>query len=188
MDFDKLDNEELLRLSLDAMNTGRDADSVVMLKTLLEREPGNAYAQYLLAAQHAQLGMMDRAEEGFRKTVEVAPDLVAARFQFGQLLLIKGESAEARQVLKPLTVMHDALGAYARGLSAAGDEDATTAVRELEEGLTLPQPIPALAMDMKNLRDRLLGLQTGATTEILVEEEATVVPRYLGAYQGQGNH
>ena len=83
--------------------------------------------------------------------------------------------------------MHDALGAYARGLCSAGDEDASNAVRELEEGLALPQPIPALAMDMKNLRDRLLGLQAGSTTEILVEEEAAPVPRYLGAYQGQGS-
>ena len=188
MDFDKLDNEELLRLSLDAMNTGRDADSVVMLKTLLEREPGNVYAQYLLAAQHAQLGLMDRAEEGFRKTVEVAPDLVAARFQLGQLLLVKGEAGEARQVLQPLTLMHDALGAYARGLCAAGEEDPANAVRELEEGLALPQPIPALAPDMKNLRDRLLGLQAGSAAEILIEEEAAVAPRYLGAYQGQSNH
>ncbi|RMH94078.1 hypothetical protein EBB59_02635 [Lysobacter pythonis] len=189
MDFVKLDNEELLRLSLDAMNNGRDADSVIMLKTLLEREPGNVYAQYLLAAQHAQLGMMDRAEEEFRKTVEIAPELVSARFQLGQLLLLKGELNEARQVLNPLTVMHDALGAYARGLCAAGDEDVAASVRELEQGMALPQPIPALALDMKNLRDRLLGSQSNsATQELLVEEEPAIVPRFLGAYQGQGRH
>lgn len=155
MGYDKLDNEELLRLALDAINHGRDADSLVMLKTLLERDPQHVYAQYLLAAQHAQLGMFERAEAGFRAAVAAAPDLAIARFQLGQLLVMKGTTEEATQMLAPLADRGDALAAYARALVAAANEDAPAAVRELDQGLALPQDIPALAGDMQRLRDRL---------------------------------
>lgn len=166
MNFDKLDNDELLRLALDAINTDRDADAVVMLKTLLERDPGHVFATYLLAAQHAQLGMMDRAEAGFRAVVQQAPDFAIARFQLGQLLLVKGAGDEARNVLAPLATGREALGAYARGLSAAAVEDLPTALSELEAGLALPQEIPALEMDMRRLLSRLQGvaIETAATT------------------------
>lgn len=162
MEFDKLDNDELLRLSLEAINTNRDADAVVMLKTLLEREPGHVFATYLLAAQHAQLGMMDRAEAGFRAVVQQAPEFPIARFQLGQLLLVKGSPDEARQVFAPLTSDRQALGAYARALSAAAQEDLPTALAELEAGLALPQEIPALELDMRRLHDQLQVAATQA--------------------------
>lgn len=158
MDYDKLDNEELLRLSLGAMNAGRDADALVMLKTLLAREPGHAHAQYLLAAQHAQLGMLDRAEEGFRKLLATGAELPPARFQFSQLLLMKGAGQEAQSVLAPLVSKGDALGAYARALSAAAGNDLDAAVSELQAGLELPQDIPALTADMRRLSEQFSAL------------------------------
>ena len=144
MDIAKLDNEELLRLSLDAINRGADADSLVLLKTLLEREPDNANAHYLLAAQHAQLGMFDRAEQGFRAVAARAPQLPTARFQLAQLLIMKGAQDEARAVLAPLRTQADALGAYARALDAVAADDAAKASEELEKGLEMAQDNPAL--------------------------------------------
>lgn len=156
MNYEKLDNEELLRLSLAAMNGARDADAVVMLKTLVERTPDHAYGQYLLAAQHAQMGLMDRAESGFRAAVQLAPEFPMARFQLGQLLLLKDERQEARETLAPLQSADDsALSAYASALIALGDEQLALAAEHLEAGLTKPQPIPALAEDMRKLRTSL---------------------------------
>lgn len=159
MTYDKIDNEELLRLALDAMNTGRDAESLELLKSLLERDGANTYARYLLAAQHAQLGMMDRAEEGFRAVVSAAPELEVARFQLGQLLLLKGDAAGARAMFAPLAAAPagQALGSYARALSAASVEDVGTAVSELQQGLSCAQDIPALAGDMRRLLEQLGG-------------------------------
>lgn len=182
MSFDKLDNDELLRLALDAMNTGRDADSVAMLKTLLARAPDNAHALYLLAAQHAQMGLMERAEEGFRQAVRLAPELATARFQLGQLLLIKGDSQDAKQVLLPLAGQTDALGAYARGMCAAADDDAPLAIAAIAEGLALPQPVPALAGDMTALRGRLQALLAGGEGSP-APATTTTAPRFMGAYQ-----
>lgn len=163
MNYDKLDNDELLGLSLDAINNGRDADSVVMLKTLLERDPQHLFGQYLLAAQHAQLSMLDRAEDGFRAVVAQAPDFSIARFQLAQLLLLKGEAEEARRLLMPVAAQRDALGGYARALRVA-DDDVAGAIRELDAGLAMPQEIPALADDMQRVRDQLakyLGADAG---------------------------
>lgn len=181
MPFSKLDNDELLHLALEAMNTGRDADSVAMLKTLLERQPGNGYALYLLAAQHAQMGLLDRAEEGFRMAVAAAPELPTARFQLGQLLAVKGAASEAREVLQPLTVRQDSLGAYARGISAAAGEDVAVAIEALQQGLAMPQEIPALAGDMRGLLGRLESLQMADAPAFPVP--GTVPSRVLGAYQ-----
>lgn len=152
MTFETLDNDELLRLALDAMNSGKDAESVVMLKTLIERDPGNAYGQYLLAAQHAQMGLMDRAEAGFRAAIGAGLDMPVARFQLGQLLLLKGEAGEAKALLASLGASADAaLAAYARGMIAVAEENAGAAIAHLREGLALPQSIPALGADMRRL-------------------------------------
>lgn len=165
MTYSILDNDELLRLALDAMNTGRDAESVVMLKTLTERDPGNAYGHYLLAAQHAQMGLMDRAEVGFRAAVDSGLEIPAARFQLGQLLLLKGENDEARQVLSGLQAdAGNALGDYAQALMALAGEDVAAGIGYLQSGLRYPQEIPALAEDMRRLLVGLEAQQNGAET------------------------
>lgn len=181
MNFDNLDNEELLRLSLDAINGGRDSEAISMLKQMLAREPGHLHATYLLAAQHAQIGLFDRAESGFRTVVAMSPDFSIARFQLGQLLTMKGAADDARDVLSPLFSGTDALSAYARGMSALAAGDAQTGVRELEQGLLLPQEIPALTSDMQRLRDNLL--QNGAAEASPVSApEPPSAPVYLAGY------
>lgn len=186
MNYDKLDNAELLRLALGAINGGQDADSVVMLKTLLERDPNHVYGQYLLAAQHAQMGMLDRAEAGFRSVVDTAPDLAIARFQLGQLLLLKGAAGEARQFLRVLCSNNDALGAYARALSAAANHDIGTAIAEAGAGLALPQDIPALATDMQRLHDQWRQAGMVSDTAAAMATQSPVSPMFLSGYGREG--
>jgi Flp pilus assembly protein TadD len=173
MSYDRLDNEELLRLSLSAMTANRDAEATELLKTLVERDPSHAYGHYLLAAQHAQLGMMDRAEAGFRTATDLSPtDFPMPRFQLGQLLLLKGETSEARDTLAPLTEGSGSLSAYAAALSALAALDIPSAIQQLQQGLELPQAIPALAQDMARL------LQQLREREPLVDQEE---PAAVGA-------
>lgn len=155
MNHELLDNEELMFVALDAVNHGRFGEGISVLKTLLQREPGHANARYLLAAQHAQLGMFERAEIGFRALLETSPGFTVARFQLGQLLLMREAMIEAKTVLSPLVGGEDALGAYARALCAFADGEHPTVLRELDEGLRLPQTVPTLATDMQALRARL---------------------------------
>ncbi len=189
MTYEKLDNDELLRLALDAINSDRDAESVAMLKILLERDPHHVHGQYLLAAQHAQMGLMDRAESGFRAVVAQAPDFPMARFQLGQLLLTKGSNVEAKRLFAPLAELPagDALGAFARALSAAADDDAGEMIHQLQEGLACPQPVPALAMDMQRLLGRLNGAEPIASEGATVSAPIAAAPMFLSNYGRQGN-
>lgn len=179
MDLTKLDNDELLHLSLEAMNASRDADSIVILKTLLERDNDHAHARYLLAAQYAQIGMYDRAEEGFRGLIESRSALPAARFQFAQLLLMKGATDEARDVLAPVAPQQDALGAYARALIAVSRENIADAISEIKAGLLQPQEIPALAFDMQQLCNKLVGDAGGAVAAV---PQTGSAPLFLTGY------
>ena len=188
MTYEKLDNDELLRVSLDAINHDRSAEAIEMLKTLLERDPNHVFATYLLAAQHAQLGMMDRAEEGFGRTVQMAPEFPIARFQLGQLLLVKADAAGAKATLAPLADLPaaQALSHYAKGLIAAADEDAAGAIAQLQAGLACAQEIPALAADMQRVIANLQALGTAAAPAA-AEPAAPVAPIFLTAY-GKTSH
>ena len=190
MTYEKLDNDELLRIALEAVNQDRNGEAVSMLKTLLERDPTHVFATYLLAAEHAQLGLMDRAEEGFRKTVQMAPDFSIARFQLGQLCLVKGDPVAAKSMLAPLTNLPegDALLGYAKGLIAAADEDAGEAIHQLQAGLVCPQEIPALAMDMRKVLENLLALGGAAPLQMPTASQLpSVAPMYLSSYGKAGN-
>lgn len=157
MAYDRLNNDEMLRIALEAINADRTAEALELLKALLERDPGHVFATYLLAAQHAQLGLFDDAERGFRRAVELAPDFDIARFQWGQIFFTRGEAEAARSALQPLAAKEDgqALIHYARGLVAAAEENAPGAVAELQRGLACPQDIPVLAADMRRLAGNL---------------------------------
>ncbi|WP_433851518.1 hypothetical protein [Stenotrophomonas nitritireducens] len=153
MEYEALDDDELLHLSLDAINGARDADAVVLLKVLTGRSPGNPLAYYLLAAQHAQTGLMDRAEQGFKRAVELAPEFAMAHFQLGQLMLVKGDAAAAAHEFRQVRSDDPAIACYAEGLCALAEERPADALASLQRGLGLPQAIPALAQDMRRLID-----------------------------------
>lgn len=155
--------KELIHMSLLAMNASRDEEAMALLAALLEREPEHAQANYLLAAQHAQLGMLDQAEAGFRKATALAGNAFPMpRFQLGQLLMVQDRPGEAVDVLLPLTNAADpALRAYANAFIALAGQQVTDAVAALREGLQHPQGIPVLADDMRRLAadlERSLGV------------------------------
>lgn len=185
---ENLDNDELLRTALDAINHARSADALSLLKTLVERDPANAFGHYLMAAEHMQLGMVDRAEEGFRRVVGLAPDFPIARFQLGQLYLVKGDEASAISTLTPLTALHTgtALSFYAKGLVAAASGDAASAIDELRAGLACEQEIPALAGDMQRLLASFLASQNGDSALPESPVAGSAAPLYLSGYGKPG--
>jgi Flp pilus assembly protein TadD len=152
---ERLDTSTLLRDALDAIQGARDVEAVRLLKTVLEREPDNLHAQYLLAIQHAQLGLFERAEERLRALLTVVPEFVVARFQLAQLLVMRGTAKDAREWLQPVLAQADPLGAYARGLLAAAEGDRDGACATIEAALRLQQPVPVLADDMRRLCGQL---------------------------------
>ncbi|HWS41189.1 MAG TPA: hypothetical protein VN247_07895 [Arenimonas sp.] len=162
MSYQNLDNEEILRLAISAIDQDNHVEAISLLKGLLERDSNHVFANYLLAAEHAQIGMVDRAEAGFSRTVALAPDFNIARFQLGQIHLVKGDNSAAKLVLEPLTRSADQnqeLSHYAKGLVALTEDNVEMAVSELQAGLAYQHEIPALAADMRRIVSNLAGSQ-----------------------------
>lgn len=101
-----LNAEELLHLALHATNHDEPEKAVVHLKRLLQIEPENAQALYLLGALHAEIGMHEQAETEMSKALEIDPKLFTARFQLGLLQLTSGRIDAATKTWEAL----DALG------------------------------------------------------------------------------
>jgi len=177
VNYGQLDNDELLSISLDAINNSRYEDAVVLLKVLVNRAPTHFLGHYLLAAQHAQLGLFERAESEFRRVAELAPDFAMAHFQLGQLLLVKGDAEGAVSQFNAVGDDDPALHAYAEGLSALGVQQAAAALSALRRGLALPQTVAALTGDMQRLADQLQagGAAVAAEAELTERVGATML-------------
>lgn len=104
-----LDGTELLHLALEASGRDDHGAAIQYLKQAIDLPAGSTamsgdYAKYLymLGAEYAQIGMMDRAAENMAQAIEMDPDLHTARFQLGLLHITCAQPAQALSVLAPL--------------------------------------------------------------------------------------
>ncbi len=179
-----LSREELIRLSVEAMQHSRDADALLLLKWLVVKHADEPIGHYLLGAMHAQLGMWDEAEAGFRQSLAIGGAPPMARFQLGQLLLTRGRLGEAAVELQAMAGEGSALGQYAAGLARLAAEDVEGGVALIEAGLAMPQAPDAMQSDMRRLVEdlragRMGGGEPPAPTAPAAEE---AIGPYLGQY------
>jgi len=99
---ERLDADELLQLCLRAAAENRHEDAIAYLKRALAVKPRDGRLHYMLAAEHAQIGLYDRAAEEMAKAVELDPSLVTAHFQLGLLHLTSGRVPQAESAWRPL--------------------------------------------------------------------------------------
>ncbi|HET9448672.1 MAG TPA: hypothetical protein VFO35_20545, partial [Steroidobacteraceae bacterium] len=124
-----------------------------------QQQPRNARAIYLLAVQHAELGLTARAAAGIKIALLIEPDLELARFQLGLLLLFdNNEPIEARGYLDRLrTSQNRALRAYAEAMIAICDNRMTLARQKLVVGLAESSPDSPLALLMRRVLESMLS-------------------------------
>src|SRR5688572_28028623 len=101
-----LDVDELLQLALNASRNEDHATAITKLKQALEISPNNAKVLYLLGAEHAHIGLYERAIEQIDRAVRLDPDQATAVFQLGLLYITTGQVEKAINAWTPL----DALG------------------------------------------------------------------------------
>jgi len=150
-----LDQEELLHLAMEASRQQRHGDAIDYLKQAVERSDSNYKALYLLAAQHAQIGMTERAIEEFNKALAIEPNLPPARFQLGLLLLCNARVQEALEALEPLEQLaeSDPYLHFKRGLECLCRDDFAGCEQNLKRGMELNTVNPALNVDMQRILD-----------------------------------
>ena len=149
----KLTPEELLHLALDATKKDNSESSIEYLKRAIELSPNDGRLHYMLAAEHAQIGMFNEATQEMTLAVQLDPSLHTAHFQLGLLHLTSGRVEQAITAWAPL----DALGEdnflflFKSGLEHLARDEFAPCIDKLKRGITLNTLNTALNNDMQRV-------------------------------------
>ena len=194
-----LDAEELLHLSLKAMEQDRDEDAITLLKRALAVAPGSGLLHHLLGAMYAELNMTDRAITEMTKAIELAPELEMARFQLGLLHYTAADLELAEQVWEPLSHLppEHHLALFRSGLLALVNDEYEKAAQDLIRGIELNTDHPSLNNDIRMLIELAEQAVDEAIAETNAQENAGAEPEppvadagrhvLLSGYQGLGD-
>jgi tetratricopeptide (TPR) repeat protein len=159
----ELDEAELLHLALHAMGNDRHEESMRLLKRTLHAFPASARARYLLGAEHAQIGLYDRAVAEMTEAVKLDPGLAVAHFQLGLLHVTAGRVREAQAAWLPLDRLatDDPLRLFKSAMLHLVHNEFAACIENLQAGIarnTLNKP---LNDDMRRLLADVQSRQTG---------------------------
>jgi tetratricopeptide (TPR) repeat protein len=148
-----LDSEELLHLALQASKTGQHESCVLLLKRLLAKDPQNARAFYLLGAEHAQIGLYDRAKDEMARAIELSPGMHAARFQLGMLFITSGQVEPALTAFAPLSAdsASEPFHSFAKGMEFLAQDAFSECKEALEHGIATNHSNEPLNDDMRKI-------------------------------------
>ncbi len=165
---ERLDVDELLQLALQASKENRNEQSITYLKRALDLKPREGRLHYMLAAEHAQMGLYDRAAEEMAKAVELDPSLVTAYFQLGLLHLTSGRVAQAESAWRPLDKLgpDHFLHLFKTGMLHLARDEFKECKSCLERGIKANNFNEALNVDMRrvlhDVQERLGKQEPGA--------------------------
>ena len=190
-----LDGPELLHLALEASGRNDHGSAIAYLKQALDLPEGSTatsgdYAKYLymLGAEYAQIGMMDRAAEHMAQALDMDPALHTARFQLGLLHITCNQPAQALSVLAPLEKLPDteAFHHFGTGLQLLLQDKLTACSEALQRGIELnsASPVPNLALnaDMNKLIANIAQYGDGAQTAAAMGQPNVETGFLMSAY------
>lgn len=156
-----LDDQELLHLAIRASNENHHEEAIRHLKQAIDLAPMNAKAYYMLGAEHAEIGMFDRAVEEMAKAVKLDPSLITASFQLGLLHITSGRVAEAKAAWQPLDKLGDnnPIYLFKKGMLDLAEDKFDDARQALEKGISLNKANEALNVDMRRMLEKIMAAQ-----------------------------
>jgi len=163
----KLTAEELLHLAIESSKKDNTESTINYLKRAIELNPDDGRTHYLLAAEHAQIGMYDQAVEEMEHAVRLDPSLHTASFQLGLIHLSSARIEQAIAAWAPLNALgeNNFLYLFKTGLEHLIRDEFDQCVAYLERGIKLNSINPALNNDMQRVitstqeKVKELGLQ-----------------------------
>ena len=184
--FVQLDQAELLRLALHAIGSNDSGTALSYLKEAVSRPDATANAHFMLGAEYAQIGMIDRAIPAIETALALDPALSIARFQLGLLRLTCGDPATAIDVLHPLDSLGDEhpLFHFGKGLVALARNELSEALHGLTCGIERNHDNPALNTDMLKIAHNISRAISDQATS---SESADTQHIFLSAYKGSMN-
>jgi tetratricopeptide (TPR) repeat protein len=145
--------DELTRKALEASAHEDSEGAITCLKEAIEVDGQAALPRYLLGAEYAQIGLIDRAVAEMSRAVSSDPGLAIARFQLGLLHLTSGrveEAAATWQRLDALGELHP-LRLFKEGLLQMARDRFAEAKFLIEEGLARHSGNTPLDADMRKV-------------------------------------
>jgi tetratricopeptide (TPR) repeat protein len=151
------DVHELTRLALAASARNDSESAIAYLKQASAADQSAAVPHFLLGAEYAQIGIVDRAVDEFTRAIDADPALATARFQLGLLHLTAGRVRDAVQAWKPLEQLgsQDPLNLFQAGMTALANDELARARELLTRGLAANTDNPALSRDMERVISRI---------------------------------
>jgi tetratricopeptide (TPR) repeat protein len=136
-----------------ASEADKHEESISFLKRAVDIAPKNGKIHYLLGAEHAQIGLYERAMEEMRHAVNLNPTLYTAHFQLGLLYVTSGQPDQAKAAWQALDSLgpNDPLFLFKSGLLHLVNDEFPQAIEYLKKGLTTNQANEALNRDMRRI-------------------------------------
>lgn len=177
-----LDQDELLHLAMEALRRNDHGSALAYLKQGAQRFPDNVSMAFLLGAEHAQIGMFERAEAEFQRALTLDPGLAIARFQLGLLQLTQARPDDAKITWAGLDELPNdhALRLFKQGLEALAVDRFDEARTFLTQGMSANQINPDLNRDMANV---LANIPEGQGAQAAEPEAGSTNPVWFNAYQ-----
>jgi tetratricopeptide (TPR) repeat protein len=177
------DVEEYLHLALHANRNREPHAGLGYLKEALRIEPDNVQALYLLAIQHAELGLRDRGIAGLTQVLALNAGLDVARLQLGLLLLDRQRVAEAAEQLRVLGASTDqAVCTVAAALVAALGGQLDAACAEVRAGLERTDANHGLLPLMQEVLGRLERAKEASAMPAATSAEPQDNRVFMGVY------
>lgn len=149
-----LDSDELLNLAVIDSQGGNHDAAIAKLKRGIAVAPQDGRLHFMLAAEHAQIGLIDRAIEGMSKAVQLAPTFWTAHLQLGLMHYSRGNVEAARVAWEPLDIEapDTSQQLFKAGLLKLAESDPASALPLLRRARRQETENAALAQDI----DRIL--------------------------------
>lgn len=176
----KLCDDTTLNELIAALQAGA-TDDLQQADRLLSEYPDDARLHFLRGSVLIGIGRPIEALPALRKAVDLAPDMVIARFQLGFFLLTSGEAAEALSVWGPLALLPDDhyLRLFVGGLTHLIRDEFDEAAKALSDGVAANQENLPLNRDMNLLVEEIRKLGDDAGT-VSGSDEVSATSLLLG--------
>jgi Flp pilus assembly protein TadD len=175
----KLDESELLHLAMQAMRQDRHDEATRLLKRAHEDFPQSAQALHLLGAEHAQMGLFDRAVAEMAEAVRLDPSLTTARFQLGLLYATSGRAVEAETTWQPLEQLspEDPMRLFKSAMVHVLHDEFAQGIDCMKKGIAHNELSEPLNVDMRRLLADLEQRQAGKrSTKNGAQAKAVKIP------------
>ncbi|OUR86745.1 hypothetical protein A9Q81_27905 [Gammaproteobacteria bacterium 42_54_T18] len=185
-----LDPEELFYLALQASAQGDHAKAIGYLKEGIAIKP-SAKLYYILGAEHAGIGMYERAVDEMTKALEIDETLDTARFQLGLLKMTMNDVEGAKVTWSQLDMLDNGepLKLFKTAILLAVSGDFKQAIEVAQQGVDVNEANIPLNIDMNNLIDRWKGSVSdeGEGAESFSEDTENGNHFFLSAYKDDKN-